>query len=143
MANIDTVKSVTDNLQTVLDGLGIKFSRETYNDTSKIPASLIPFGQIFYAGESFEYTHGQKAEYAEIEFLIKVRLKSRDPVDRIREQQIWVHKIRDGLTVNALNIADLVTSKLISRVTTESVTINNISDLSTLDISIRVRYREA
>ena len=143
MADIDTVKSTTDNLQTVLDGLGIKFSRETFDDLSKIPASLIPFGRIFYLGETFEYTHGQKAEYAEVEFSVQVVLKSRDAVDRIRDQQVWVHKLRDGLTVNALNIADLATSKLISRVTTESVTINNISDLSTLDYTIRVRYREA
>ena len=65
MANIDTVKSITDNLQTVLEGQGVRFSRKTFEDEKNIPASLIPFGEIFYQGENFEYTHGQKPEYAE------------------------------------------------------------------------------
>ncbi len=142
MGNKETVWSITDNTQTVLQGLGIKFSRQIYEEVEKIPASLMPYGQIFYKGEEFEYTHGQKPEYGEIEFLLRVAIQNRDATQMIREQQKWAHLIRDGLTVAALNIGDIVSSKLVSRVTTEDVTIDHRAAVSVLEYGVLVRYRE-
>ena len=142
MGNKETVRSITDNTQTVLQGFGIKFSLQIYEEVEKIPASLMPHGQIFYKGEEFEYTHGQKPQFAEIEFLLRVAIQNRDARQMTREQQKWVHLIRDGLTVPALNIGDIASSKLVSRVTTEDVTIDHRVAVSVLEYEVLVRYRE-
>src|SRR3989304_9584069 len=143
MANINTVKSITDNLQTVLEGQGVRFSRKTFEDEKNIPASLIPFGEIFYQGENFEYTHGQKPEYAEIDYLVKVILSEKDPIDLMREQETWVHRIREALNVNALNVGNLANSKYVSRVTTEKVSAENRGkNMGFLNYGVRIRYRE-
>ncbi|CAG0933365.1 hypothetical protein PLCT1_02345 [Planctomycetaceae bacterium] len=144
MSNFDTVQAITTNLEKVLRGLGLKFSPTIFDDAKNIPASLIPLGEIFYNRETFEYTHGQKPEYAEAEYALRVTLSYRNPADMMREQQRWVHLIRDGLTVNALNIGDLVTSKLVSRVTTEEAAVENDRSNGIAAISYRtlIRYRE-
>lgn len=142
MSNFQTVTSITDNLQSVLKGMGINFTREAYDDEAAIPATILPHGQIFYEGETFEYTHGQKPEYGEILFRLRVVLRERASTDAIREQMKWVHLIRDGLTINALNIGDLVTSKLVSRVTTEGVEIVNNAPRASIIYRALIRYRE-
>ncbi len=142
MTNFATVKSVTDNLQSVLRGQGIHFDRKAYEDDKNIPASLLPHGEIYYDGEEFEYTHGERPGYAEINYRLRVVLQERDPVDAMREQQNWTHKSRDSLTVSALNVVDLASSKLVSRVTTEAVDVDNRSTRAVLNYRIKVRYRE-
>ena len=142
MGNIDTITAITDNLQNVLKALGINFSREVYEDVDKVPASLLPHGQIFYVREEFEYAHGQKPEYATASFLIRVIIAGQDAQNLIRVQQKWVHLIREGLTVNTLNVGGLVTSKLINLVTTESVDVANQPVKCTLNYRVNVRYRE-
>jgi len=142
VANIDTVKSITDNLQTVCQGEGIKFSRKTYEEPKDIPASLIPLGEIFYNAETFEHTHGQKAGYAEIDYTLRITFKERDSQVLMRKQQEWVHKLRDALTVNALNIGNLASSQLVSWVNTESAETEDEIDWSRVNYLIKIRYRE-
>lgn len=142
MSNFDTVDAITDNVQAVLEAQGIKYHPEVIEDVEKIADSALPLGQIFYKGEEFEYTHGQKPQYSEIEFLLRVVFRERNQREMIRMQQEWAHKIRDSLTVNALNIGKLVSSKLVSRVTTENVDIDNRAALSVLEYEVLVRYRE-
>lgn len=144
MTNFTTVKFITDNLESVLKGLGIHFARKTFDDEKNIPSSLLPLGEIRYQGEAFEYTHGERMGYAEAEFALKVVISERDTVDMMRAQQKWAHSIRDALTINALNIAGLVTSKLISRVTTTAVEVDNsrTDGIASLSYRVTVRYRE-
>ncbi len=142
MANLETIKSITDNLQTVLQSMGVKFARETIADESKIPASLIPFGQIFYNTEEFEYTHGQKPMYVDTEYLIRVVLREKTSTDLIRTQQEWVHLIRDGLTINALNINALASTKYVSRVTTELLVMDTRENTTFVHYTVKIRYRE-
>lgn len=142
MANVDTIKAITRNLKTVLQNMGIKFALETIEEESKIPANQIPFGQIFYNTEEFEYTHGQKPEYAEVNFIVRVVLKKNNPTDLMAEQQKWIHLIRDGVTINALNIGDLSASLLVSRVTTREPDIDTQSDTSFVNYDMKIRYRE-
>ncbi|MEE9615278.1 MAG: hypothetical protein V3W31_10090 [Thermodesulfobacteriota bacterium] len=142
MANVDTVKAITDNLEVVLRGEGIKFSRKVYEDEKSIPASLIPFGRIFYRGESFEHTNGQKPGYVEIEYLASVVLREKDAADLIRRQQEWVHRIREALTVDALNTGELAASKYVSRVDTTGVDMERRDTLAFVNCKITVRYRE-
>ncbi|MBI5560558.1 MAG: hypothetical protein HY883_04730 [Deltaproteobacteria bacterium] len=142
MANTDTVNAITDNLHAALQGQGIKFSRKIFEDEKSIPASLIPLGEIFYRGEGFEHTHGQRPGYAEIDYLIRVILNVRDHADSMREGQMWVHKIREALTVATLNTGDLAAMKYVSRVTADRVELENRGNHSFLNYRMRVRYRE-
>lgn len=143
MSNFDTITAITDNIETVLTGLGINFSSATYENDIDIPASLTPFGQIFYEGEEFEYVHGQKPKYAHSNFLLRVHLEDRSDRELTRSEQKWAHNIRDGLTVNALNVGDLVTTKYVNLVETIEVqAIHNQPRRGVLEYRVRVSYRE-
>jgi len=140
--NFSTVKSITDNIQNVFQKEGIKFTRATYENKKNIPISLIPHGEIFYKGESFEYTHGQRQGYNEINYLVRVILRDTDPASLIMETQKWIHNIRNVFTVNALNIGDLSASKLVSLAIIKNIEIENKIDIAILILDVIVRYRE-
>ena len=143
MSNADTVHSITDNVEEVMRLQGAKFSPQALEDET-IKASNTPFGRIFYPREFFEYEHGQKPLYAEIEFNLQIVLLERNPKDMVRNQQTWVHNVRDNLTIDALNINDLASSKLVSRVTTDEIEIENKPEgVSLINYTVHVRYREA
>jgi hypothetical protein len=143
MANVDTVMAITDNLEALLKGLKIAVERVYTEELRDIPASKLPIAQIFYQAEDFEYTHGQKPEYAEIEFLIRVLLsRDKGSIANMRNNQKKAHEIRDGVTINTLNIGDLASSKLVSRVTSESVRNRREDDMDIMDYTLKIRYRE-
>lgn len=144
MGNFESIVAITDNLESVLKGMGINFTRKTYEDMASIPTALLPLGEIIYNGESFEHPSGQRPGYAEADYRLRVIIKESDARDMQRVQMKWIHLIRDGLTVNALNTGSLATSKLISSVMTESATFNNtLSDtIGVVEYDIKVRYRE-
>lgn len=145
MSDFDTLKAIRDNCITILTGMGIKFTSETNEDDFEVPASTLPRGYLFERDALFENTHGQRSSYAERVILIRVYGKTND--SRVNQDffSLWITNIRTGLTVNALNIGDLVSSKLVSLVTTESIEIDNSNNegLSFLDYEVLIRYREA
>jgi len=144
MSNADTIKSLTDNVQTVLqDSLGIKFERQNLEDIKDIAASKFPFGGFFDVGTEFDETHGERASYGVQSYLIWVVFKERDNAGRMRKSQEWRQLIRSGLTTNALNIGDLSASKLVSWVDTTETDIDQRDDgLSVLNYTVGIRYRE-
>lgn len=143
MSNFATLDAITDNLESVLKTLGIKFTAETFDDVAAVPASLIPLGQVFFNRIDFEYTFGQKPEYAEAGFNLRVILQDRDPRMLARVEQKWAHGIRDALTINALNIGALAASKLVSRVTSYSINIDHSKpQYGVLNYGVKIRYRE-
>jgi len=144
LTNFATITSITDNIQTVLKGLGLNFTREVYDDPATVPAGILPHGQIFYKSESFENVYNQRASYAEATFSVRVVLRKGDATALIREQQRWVHTVKDALTVNALNIGDLASSKLVSLVTIERAEAEALGDsIGAVTIDGVLRYREA
>ena len=140
--NFATIKSITDNVQNVLRGQGIKFSRSTFDDEKSIPASLLPLGEIYYRGEAFQYAHGQRPGHAEADFRVKVVLQDRDFAGLIRSTQKWTHSVRDALAVNVVNIGDLAVSKLVSLIIVERVDVENKGDMAVLEFKVKIRYRE-
>lgn len=142
MGNFDTVSAISKNLKSVLRSQGLKFTLKSYGDKSSVPASLIPLGEIDYRGESFEYTHGQRAGYVEASFGVSVTLSERNAASLVREQQEWIHKLRAAITVGALNVDALLASKLVSFVEHGAVNIESSGRLSLLSMELRVRYRE-
>ena len=145
MGNYQTITAIADNLEIVLKGMGINFTRKAYDDMASIPTAILPLGEITYNGESFEHPSGQKSGYAEADYRLKVIIKESDARDMQRVQMKWVHLIRDGLTVNALNIGSLVSSKLVSNVLTEAARPNNTQTdgIGAVEYDIKIRYREA
>ena len=142
MGNIDTVRAITLNLRSALRGEGIKFSTATYKDDKSIPVALIPFGSVYYEGEGFEYTHGERMGYAEAAFRVRVLLRERDPSSMVPLQQKWIHRIRSAVTVTKLNAGALQLSKLVTGVTIKSISIDNKPGISKLSADVTVRYRE-
>lgn len=141
MSNFATIKSITDNLQTVLRAKGIKFERRI--DEENIKATHLPAGQIFYRGEEFEYVHGMKPKTVEASFSIKVIDRIREPKNLIEFTQEWIHNVREAINVNALNIGDLASSKLVSRADTELIDVEYpVADMMTINATAIVRYRE-
>ena len=142
MGNFDTVAAITANLTKLLKQQGVKFTLEAYEDTTKIPTSALPHGLVQYLGEIFDQEHGQRPSWNEIKFKIRIVFKSTSADVIIRDQQKWMHKIRDNITVNAMNIDDLVSSKLVSWVKIEEGDVDSQLDRSTLDCFMMIRYRE-
>ena len=142
MGNFDTVASITANLTKLLKQQGLTFTLEAYEDTTKIPTSVLPHGLLQYLGEVFDQEHGQRPSWDEIKFKIRIVFKSTSADVIIRDQQKWMHKIRDNITVNAMNIDDLASSKLVSWVKIEEGDVDNQLDRSTLECFMLIRYRE-
>ncbi len=139
MANSDTVKAITANLTSVLEGLGFKIE-----DLSSDPSmASTPACEVLYEGEDFEYGHGQKPLYNEIRYLLKVLLNDPRPGTSRDKYAQYVHGIREAVTVNALNTGALAASKLVSLVNTTEVTVAYEPPVSTIDYRLNVRYREA
>lgn len=142
MSNFDTVSAITDNLQDALKKQGIHFSRSGFDDPGSVPAASLPLGRIFYSGERFEYAHGQRPMYAEAEYSVRVLLSEKDPADMMREQQRWTHRVREAMTIEALNTGALAASRPVSRVTVPAARVESDRHTASLVLQTVVRYRE-
>ncbi len=142
MSGSQTISVITENMLYVLGRQGLFFLKKGHDDGADIPASLLPAGQLFYSGEVFDATYGQRPSYVEARYLLKVILSERSPDALIREQQRWCHRIRDALTVEALNTNSLSASRLVSRVSIDAFEAQSRGDLSNLSCNVMVRYRE-
>lgn len=143
MADFDTVRAVTANLRRTLETEGVRFSRSVYDDDSSIPAGSLPLGRITYTGETFGYSHGQKPGYGEAAFTVRVVAGPWDPAEALREQQRWVHAVRDALTVEALNTGELEASKPVSLVRVSGAEAGTKGRLATVSLRVQIRYRES
>lgn len=141
MANLDTVQSITKNLETVIKQSGLDTSLQT-TDIDQ-PASDLRICEIHYDGENFFEDFRQKPRWNEMRFRLRIIIKDTSPSVRVRSMQESIHFIRDNVTVNALNIGDLVSSKLVSLVTSsEPDTTESIDDLGIVEYNFLIRYRE-
>lgn len=142
MAGSGTVKSITDNITSTLSALGIRFAvKSGVPDSSS--SGRLPVGRVFYRGEDFQYSHGERAGYATARYEVEVILRGRDHTLGVRDQQGWIHDIRDALTVAALNIGDLALTKLVSRVEVGSARTEEQGERVGITLDLSVRYRES
>lgn len=117
--------------------------RKSIEADESIPAGLLPLARIFYLGERFENSFGERPSYIEAGFMVKVSFAAKEPGQLIREQQRMTHRIRGALTVDALNSGALSESKRVSRVAIEESAVRNRGGIPELDMKAAVRYREA
>jgi len=137
----DTIGAITENIRALLEREGLHIARENYGDEKNAPSSLFPYAVLSYEGETFEYTHGQRPGYSEAGFSIKVALRNRDMRAITEDEQRWAHRIREALTVNALNTGRIGAFAPVSRVRTVSVKVERRGHVSLLGYDLAVRYR--
>jgi len=139
--NLETIRSITENINALLTAEGLNLAKESSTDNKSVPASLFPYGIVSYEGETFEFTHGQRPGYSDADFTVTVALKNSDLKGITDDEQSWVHKIRGALTVKAMNSGRLVASMPVSRVSAKSVTVDRKGYVSRLVYSLTIRYR--
>lgn len=142
MSVVLTVSAITENMIELLGRQGLFFSKKAHDDGVDIPASLLPAGQLFYKGEVFDATYGQRPTYVEARYLLRVILRERSPDALMLEEQIWCHRIRGALTVDALNVKSLEVLKPVSRVAVDAFEAQSRGGLSNLSCDVVIRYRE-
>jgi len=143
MTNFDIVAAITGNMQAVLESLGIRFARKTFDDERNIPATLLPLGEIFYEAEAFEDGFGERPGYAEAEFRVRVVIGVIQPHDAVTEQQRWAHLVRGALSVTGLNTGALATPKPVSRVRVLRFDAHGTGGMTSVSLRAAIRYREA
>lgn len=143
MTNFEVVVAITENMEAVLKSIGIHFARKTFDDERNIPAALVPFGEIFYEGESFEDGFNEKPGYGLAEFALKVVIGALQPDDAMIEQQRFAHLLRNALSVTGLNVGALAPAKPVSRVRIMRVEAHNTRSVSSVSLKAAIRYREA
>ncbi len=136
-----TINAITENLRSLLEKEGLHMVRENFGDDRNAPSSSYPYGVLLYEGEDFEYTHGQRPGYAEAAFRVRLGLRNSDLPAMTVDEQRWAHRIREAVTVNALNTGSLATVAPVSRVDVRSVKVERKGHVSRLDCSIVIRYR--
>ncbi|MBI5562755.1 MAG: hypothetical protein HY894_07905 [Deltaproteobacteria bacterium] len=143
MTDFETVSAITENMAAALQSAGIRFTRKGFDDIKNVPATLLPLGEIFYNGETFEVASGERPGYAEAEFTVRVVIGAMEPADAMREQQRTGHGMREALNVSSLNAGSLAADKPVSRVRVERLQAENHRSLSPVNCKVIVRYREA
>lgn len=144
MADLDTIKAITTNLENLLEGLGIRISDKSVADEDNAPGiGTSPICNVMYDGEEREYSvGGEKPGYAEAEFTVALGFNS-PGLDAARDyQQQWYHAVKDAVTIDALNAGALAASKLVSRVTIGRGEVSRNGPLSIVMLEYKIRYRE-
>lgn len=141
MGNFDTINSISDNIITVLKAK--KIDIEVGIDPDKeVAGSKYPFGRVFNPDEDFQENHGEQSKYVNGVFLIRIYLRNTNEKELDREFKRWVHNIREAITINALNIGDLASTKYVSGVEKLEINKTVVESIGTLDYELQVRYRE-
>lgn len=141
MNSTETLNAITENLNSILKTEGMHLARENYENEKNVPSSIFPYGVVSYEGETFEYTHGQRPGYSDVDFLVRVVLRNKDTRAMTDDEQRWAHRIREALTVNTINSGRISVTSPVSRVTTRSVKVEKAGHISRLIYSLSIRYR--
>lgn len=143
MSTISTVQSITDNVATILKALSLNVEYDTTVDFGNLPKSNNDFVRLIWLREIPEYTRGQRQSYRETFFELQIIIEERNKQELNRKLQQRVHEVINGLTVDALNIGDLVSTKLITLV---EVSQNDDFDYrdtrAMISLELMVRYRD-
>ena len=143
MANTDTSLAILDNVKKVLNQTDLSWDYISFENEENVASSQYPRGTINFTDTDFEQTFGERPSYAEDVYEFKGWFRVKNQEDITRKKVTFVHTVRDALTVNALNIGALATSKLVSQVGIDDVSTESISnDVITITVTERIRYRE-
>jgi|GEM_PF-2811021 len=133
--NAATVNSITDNLISILTALsGFLFEKDS------IDPKINTWVQLNIGSDNEDENHGEGPMYIEQQYEIVAQREITDKRDhRTKGAQIkW--DIKEAITVAALNVKDLASSKLISIVEQDS-SVNEYSSAEGLGVMVNVTVR--
>lgn len=133
--NAATVNSITDNLISILTALtGFLFEKDS------IDPKINTWVQLSIGSDNEDENHGEGPMYIEQHYEIVAQREITDKNDhRIKGAQIkW--DIKEAITVAALNVKDLASSKLVSLVEQDS-SVNEYNSAEGLGIMVNVTVR--
>lgn len=136
--NAATVNSITDNLVAIIMALP-KYLFESDAIDPKINAWV----QLNIGGDTEDENHGEGPMYIEQRYQLLAQREITDKNDhRTKSAQIkW--DLKEAITVAALNVGDLETSRLVSLIELgSSVNDYNSSEGLIVDIDLMVRFRD-
>jgi len=139
MSNLDTIKAIEDNLSAIIlaQGFMLEDSSEDQKRRTK------PLCALRHTGEEFGDEYGQKPDYNDIRYTLRISFSDSAPGTTRDKTAEYAHKIRNNVTVNALNVGGLVSSKLIFHVAHEGYSITGEGPPETeMEYRLRIRYRE-
>lgn len=138
MADLDTIKAIEDNLTAIITAQGFNFE-----DSSTDPkVETTPVATLLFRGETFEYAHGQKPIYNELEYEVVVNFNTSATATARDKAAEHGHKLRENITVNALNVGSLAASKLVSRVDHQGYDAEYNRPVLRVSYRLKIRYRE-
>jgi hypothetical protein len=140
MSDADTVKSIITNIKTLLTAGGYQLEDDGIGADKQLLSAAA--ARVDYLGESFDDAFGQRSSFAEVLFSITFSFNGVNLTTRRTKFADLIHFIRDGFTVDTLNVGDLVLTKLVSAVRTESVDTSYERPFAEVVYQIRIRYRE-
>jgi len=138
--NAQNVQYIIENLEEILSvTLGFNLEYDIADDDI---VETTPGVILNYDGEVFEESFGEKPMYNEIPFSIMLKFKESDP-KLIRSRAVtYAHQLREGITIDLLNVGALASSQIVSRVEHDPVTLTTSQPILQLDYNVIVRYRE-
>jgi len=139
--NADLVKAISNNVRSIISET-IKW--QTAEDGISPNADLQdPLAIIDVQGEAFEYTHGERPKYSDVNVLIQVLFTERTPDEIKDKSQEYIHRIRDNIIVDNINTGTLLTASPVSHVFSDSVNVVYDEPIVTINYQMRIHYREA
>ena len=142
MTGGEIIRAVTENMERVLTGLGVRFEARAAGEAEAALQGAPPAGVVEYRGENFERSYGLRPTYVEVLFEVKVFLRGHRR-ELVGSLQRWIHDIREALTVNNLNSGALAADKPVSLVDVDEGRVAVRGELATVSASVRLRYRES
>jgi hypothetical protein len=140
MSNTTNVQAIITNLETIVGttlGFNLELSLASDPDVDTTASA-----QILYQGEDFMESFGEKPLSNELDILIKIQFREETPGD-IRDLAVgYVHKLREGITINLLNVGALSASKMVSRVDHGPAEVEPDHPITEIDYHLKIRYRE-
>jgi hypothetical protein len=146
MSTLDSIRSLTDNVETVFKGLKVNITYDLFEEFTEVENSILPNGQIIYLREDTPNDFEQSQSYLTANFLLRVIYDEKDGKERLKLQQQYIHSIKTNFTVDGLNIGDFGVSgspseKLVTNVDLINLDLEFKDNRSMVTYEMAVRYR--
>ena len=140
MSNKDTLQSINTNIETILTST-IGWKLEDLSDKVSTIKDT-PLTTLRFIDLNFEDIYGQKPKYLIAAYEIYVFGIKFTPAEIRDKQAEFAFEIRDNITVDALNVGALATTKYVSRITHRQAENEYSPPQTRLVYPLAVRFRE-
>ena len=136
MTTKSTVTAITNNIEAILSAMALSLE-----DQSGELISTKPLGGLEYLGDEYDDNYQERPFYNTAGFRITITAQGGEPSVERATSVMWVHDLKNTLTVESLNVGDLSVSKLVARVSHNENTVEKVGVLLKIEYEIGVKYR--